>query len=721
MRETRRISGHLATVTVSEDSLGELRCHAYLPQFSADLELTVRLDALFEVLANADAVLEMEQFKSDDAMVLLRPVTDRLAINPRRRTIEDMGMDPTRRFDEKKKKGGGKGSKGLSLGMRLKGGPSRTLFEQTHKFAKVTHIVTVGEVGRGGMLRIRVYNPSSCEMHEIRLSETDRALVIDGACGDWRLWSEGLLKRLSLRRVSKQVDNTGWGIGSARMESYREETKLDFNRTIFQTAKKIDSYMFGIRCTLAGFVDVGDTVEIRCVNLKTSEEHILQFSEDDMRNIAGLAEDVTKVIKTLLADKESREAVLREMLKYIKYDEVTDKIAFVSEWFNMEAVVNAGKHVVKMDEKRLKITGMEKAVELGGSEYVDLRSDMEELKKTVERGRKQGKWKAFESPMLTEEEEKEGVKEVYSLPEDCYDEEGAERADLYKADLEGGFNYKPLKFRKERADAKLPEVPEELLSPTLKFEEIISESVQVEGGDVEVFDDTPAIVDAEKRKAEDEQEKDALDMLKENRLVFNQGVKVKHGVVESLSYEKGMVMKVYESFDDNMDRVLTLEIYSPNNSGKGVVYIRGDTDLREVVGPHVEELLEPENEEEMFHHIAHHRMKIADGLWNEDTEVYEKNDDMFTVILTRNRLYKHTKETPLGLGGSADQEENRDKLIDRRAFRGRKLLRKAIKVSGILLQVQVRECESRGALMCSADGSIRNDVANPNCTAVLTL
>ncbi|GMH84147.1 hypothetical protein TrST_g12290 [Triparma strigata] len=692
MRETRRISGHLATVTVSEDSLGELRCHAYLPQFSAELELVVGLDMLFQALANADLTLEAEQFKTDDAMTLLRPVTDRLSINPRRRTIEDMGMDPTRRFSDKKKRGGGgKGGKGLSLTMRMKGGPSRTLFEQTYKFAGVTHIVTVGEVGRGGMLRIRAYNPASCEFHEIRLSETDRALVIDGASGDWRLWSDELLKRLSLRRISKQLDNSGWGIGSARMESYREDTKLDFNRTIFKTAKKIDMVFFEIRCTLAGFIDVGDSIEIRCVNLKTSEEHILGFSEEDMRTIAGLPDDVSKVIKTLLADTESREAVIREMLKYIKYDDVHDKVTFISEWMGKEAVVNAAASVVKLDENRLKISGVEKEVVLGGVDVESLRADVDELRNFVEKGRKQTKWKTFASPALNEEEVKLGGKEIYSLGEECYDEEGVERPDLYKLDKEKNFDYRPLGLRFARGAEELPDVPEELLSPTLKFEEVVSESVQVEGGEVEIVDETPGIVEAEKKKEKEEEVKDALDMLKENRLIFNQGVKVKHGVVESLSYERGMVMKVYESYDNNMERVLRVEVYSPNNSGKGIVYIRGDTDLREVLGPHVDELLEPENEEEMFHHIAHKRMKIAEGLWNEDTEVYEKNDDMFTVILTRNRLFKHTKMTPLGVGGEKDEEENRDKLIDRRAFRGRKLLRKTIKVSGILLQVQVFE------------------------------
>jgi len=722
LRETRRISGHLATITVSEDSLGELRCHAYLPQFSADLELIVRLDMLFEVLPNADKKLELEQFKSDDAMELLRPVTDRLAINPRLRTIQDMGMDPVRRFEggaSEKKRSGGKGGKGLFLGMRLKGGCSRTLFEKTHHFAGVLHLVTVGEVGRGGMLRIRAYNPVSCETQEIRISEIDRALVMDGSMGDWRKWEKELFKRLSLRRISKverkeegsDVKESARSLGSGRMDTYREDTKLDFNRTIFTTAVKINGVMFAARVVLGGFIDVGDMIEIRIVNLKSSEEHVLSFSEDDMKVIAGLGERPGGVIKILLADKESREAVLREMLKYVKFDEEKDEVKFESEFMNKDSAKNGSKAVVKVDDGRLKIVGVEKIEMRTGVNERNLVAEVgDDLKKVVVRGRRQGYCKEFSSGGLEvqeegKEREEEGrkgeaegkveknneVKEIDWLPEECFDEEGNVVANLYSMDKENDFDYKPLGLRFARGEEQLPEVGEELLSPTLNFQEVASESVQVEGGEVVVVDETPATEEAKKVQEEKAKEKDAMSMLKENRLLFNQGVKVKHGVIEALQYEVGMVMKVYESYDENMDRILTLEMYSPKNSGKGVVYIRGETDLREVVGPHVEELLLPENEEEMFHHIAHSRMKIADGLWNEDTETYDKNDDMFTVILTRNRLYKNTKATPLGMGGESDVEANRDVLIDRRAFRGRKLLRKAIKVSSVLLQVQVFE------------------------------
>ena len=81
--------------------------------------------------------------------------------------------------------------------------------------------------------------------------------------------------------------------------------------------------------------------------------------------------------------------------------------------------------------------------------------------------------------------------------------------------------------------------------------------------------------DKEKGEGKEPSAKGAIDMLKEQRMVFNQGVKVKHGIVEALSYEVGMVMKVFESYDESMNRTIKLEVYSPNSSAKGVVNIVG--------------------------------------------------------------------------------------------------------------------------------------------------
>ena len=66
-------------------------------------------------------------------------------------------------------------------------------------------------------------------------------------------------------------------------------------------------------------MDVGDSIELRIMNTNTNEEHVLAFTEDDMRTISGVPEETQHVIRLLLSDSVSREAVLREMIKYIKY------------------------------------------------------------------------------------------------------------------------------------------------------------------------------------------------------------------------------------------------------------------------------------------------------------------------------------------------------------------------------------------------------------------
>ena len=68
LRETRKMSGHLATVTVYEEAKGELRCHAYLPDFSAAIELSVQGKELKNLYGFSDPVEERDHVDSADAV-----------------------------------------------------------------------------------------------------------------------------------------------------------------------------------------------------------------------------------------------------------------------------------------------------------------------------------------------------------------------------------------------------------------------------------------------------------------------------------------------------------------------------------------------------------------------------------------------------------------------------------------------------------------------------
>ena len=155
LRETRRVSGHLATVTVYEEAKGELRAHVYLPQFSAAIELAVSNRVLKSLYPHADEHWEQPHLASQDAMRLLNPIGDRLEVRPSLMEINDMGRvarpapgkEPTTLAQLAR-------HQGFKAILREKGGPGRLLFRRMAKVSGVNHIITCREYGRHGLLRL---------------------------------------------------------------------------------------------------------------------------------------------------------------------------------------------------------------------------------------------------------------------------------------------------------------------------------------------------------------------------------------------------------------------------------------------------------------------------------------------------------------------------------------------------------------------------------------
>lgn len=88
LRDTRRISGHIAQVTAYEEARGELRYTVYLADRAARLQLKVDTTALERVLPDGRIETgEQEALTSEDASRFLIPVTDRLAISPSRTAV----------------------------------------------------------------------------------------------------------------------------------------------------------------------------------------------------------------------------------------------------------------------------------------------------------------------------------------------------------------------------------------------------------------------------------------------------------------------------------------------------------------------------------------------------------------------------------------------------------------------------------------------------------
>lgn len=93
LRDIRRVSGHLAQVTVYEEAKGELQYNIYLAHHAARIQLKVDSRTLGKVLGDSSNTTgERQAITSEDASRLLVPITDRLAISPSRTAVETMDV-----------------------------------------------------------------------------------------------------------------------------------------------------------------------------------------------------------------------------------------------------------------------------------------------------------------------------------------------------------------------------------------------------------------------------------------------------------------------------------------------------------------------------------------------------------------------------------------------------------------------------------------------------
>jgi len=182
----------------------------------------------------------------------------------------------------------------------------------------------------------------------------------------------------------------------------------------------------------------------------------------------------------------------------------------------------------------------------------------------------------------------------------------------------------------------------------------------------------------------------------EEESVFNKGVKVLHELHRVKTWYANVNLRVFSSLvpvDGDVtkpgQRHLRFVVYRMSSSAYSDTTITGFEELRSVVGCHHQDLLEPDREEDMITHIAHRRMVVMEGLWNPETDTYEPEGDSFTLLLKYDKIYSFEKETPIHLGGDADQAFNKDKLILDKKKRGRKVLRCVRNVQGLLLHITV--------------------------------
>mmetsp|Transcript_33621 Transcript_33621/g.39521 ORF Transcript_33621/g.39521 Transcript_33621/m.39521 type:complete len:2664 (+) Transcript_33621:57-8048(+) len=709
LRETRKISGHMATITVYEEAKGELRSHVYLPEFCAAIELNCGGKTLSKLFPNADDNWEKPHLASQEALRLLGPITDRLEVHPSKREISEMGLKP-------KAKVGANPSdapqasrhQGFSLTLRPKGGPGRMVFKKLCNISGVQHLITVREFGRGGLLRVRVYEPLSSVEREIRLSPTQRiALLGSDTSDDWRSWYKQLEKRLSLKR------RAGGAFG-LHLSKLLCRSAVRINRGVNTNDGEASN---GMLVAVVIYLDDGDgsgnALRIACQRPNSQEEFSFLLSNSEIGDLLKCRE-ISNPIKDVLCNHKNvkhKRACFEKLLSALSYDEEEDEVLLATPG-SVRAEVNyvtdedTGLSIPIVSIKKTSLAsspdawvkrnkpllrplvleetpppptegfGLLRPLPLRGGSVDEVGKSRKQppIVKYEHVPTESGSYK-YEppSPELTMEEALDIATTGSGSVNGGGGLSSAHSQNLDKTDqLQDGSSEG---YRRVSIDVSETLVPSVNLQNKIdaggESKDLANLDNNGDGSGVQTLpvEDEGSIILRNQKPAEGNSSKklalllapeqdNALNSREGERCVFNQAVKVHMGEVPELSFESTMIVKVFEFFNHGMEAVqrsLRFAVYDPSTSTVEDVVIAGDVELRETVGPHAQHLFDPtanaEREAALYYHIARWRSTIVKGLWNDERDCYELDGDRFTIVLKKERLYSIDKQTPLHSSG----------------------------------------------------------------------
>ena len=669
LKETRYISGHLVTLKVSEGSRGELLCEVYVPRFSTTLEYDVTEEELIKVIPNGDPFWEIKQLNSSNALTMLRPVTDRLKIFPRLRTIVDMGYRIVKTQTLHKKHKTNINCQNLYIRMRTSGGVGRCLFSCVHKMMKVPYVITVKEIGRNGILLVQAYNLIGSVEYETRICETCRTLCLGGTNSDCKRWKIFLLQRLSIK------------LGIRDKEKYDSKTQqmirkyLHFDTTLFRTAKKIGKSLFRIQVQLSKIAtkdqkyEKRSKISLRCTDPKSVKEHIIDFPYSILSTLIHTTHYASNEVLPLF-----RDATISKILSNLQYNEDEDLIYFS---INNVAPKNIESYFSKMTYRK----------------------------------------ESYKNKKIVTEKESNTLLFAHSIR---LHENNVNYSRLHYDTVVKGMQKNPIYslpfFKDKRYDEKkntneikinihaLDDVEKNNLQRTHDFEE--------ESSDV-------------KQKVLD---KNSDSNKFEEVLIFHDSLKVRRSPLPSK--EILMIVKVYESYkkatgemEKKDKRILRFELNQPNSKIIGYTSICGESELQAIMGPayvantnghnqsgkdkkftfKTDDSKAKEYMDKIIRFIVKNQLvvvpKVNDKKPNEHGSVRCVGqipvDEEFSIVLTKRRTNKFTNEIQTWSGITQRDDMNH--------WQGVKVMRKATRIAGVLLYISAFEIRENDCAYNCAD------------------
>lgn len=215
----------------------------------------------------------------------------------------------------------------------FKGGPGRRVLRAVCLISGTCHVLTAWELGRGGLLRLAAYDPTSSMTYEASLSKAERACFgCDGE--DRKSWIKQLGRRLSLRRAQ------GLSKAEHRRGSLPPRRTMVLDKTVFSTAcrvaaGRIDTRLFRMRAEL---VCAGRSLALDLYQADTSKQCRILLNSDDLVAAglqpctlnAGVEQGDSSgpdgTIASMLVGPRRREIAIRQLTRHLRFVPESDSV-----------------------------------------------------------------------------------------------------------------------------------------------------------------------------------------------------------------------------------------------------------------------------------------------------------------------------------------------------------------------------------------------------------
>ena len=737
---TEKRNGHLTHIKAYEAAIGQLWFKVYLPQCSATASVLMEDGLRLKLLKNHDMELEHHVVAEKDAKLMLPYILDRLRVTPSIRILKSKEFEL---FDGYQKTKEGMAAlvkaQGFQMKVRVAGGAGKLLYTRVHKFSEVPHIIAIRSCTVAKMLRLMVYEPRTRQQMELRVNRFMRKLIFHTDSDDCRMWNKTLLERLKI----------GWR---------GEKHSLKFDSSILRVVRRIS----GKRVVLRLIATDETSLLVKITDTSTSVNYSTLLNKEQlMRLLCHLPDaDIVKrdfnleeasnsvrsmLVKSMESSKDIHKSMKEEKKNLEEEKQIIDPALFQSDLIevlsNHENLTNLASKLQILLRHNNDASGQDFFYTI---EPVDAKLVFHRVPEATNKAelntalRSTPRLAQFELQTLSPMGVVRQRRQMKIMDMDIELNALALKKSLFTR-IKIQEIVKSTEDIQEYMDTLEPEEKDEVIAAAAtttatdimdKVEQkIVTRMVErAQPGATQELRRQLQLMSADGKTTVEVDE----DMFtEEQRAILGRGEKlvceagVKCGFRSKGSRWAGHVsIKVHETLcwqspEEGCGRRLRFTVFDPNTSCYYEGFIRNSRHLKEILGVSGLDLMDQDKTTDMILFIAKFRLYLMSNETTWDGQAAGEGAPAYRVEFDSVRIYDNSKITPVNAAGEVDADANKDKLIDLVKLRGRKLLRLARRVSGLLMQLTVFELPLDEAAPEEVEDPLKNatysldDMGNP--------